>query len=200
MFSFDESELSAQRNFECKFWNFSLNIWKVHSDFAIFKDLYFAISFFGVALIFCKEQQKHSGQQCSRSINLVSRDFVDSTAIATSPAVKKRSLCYQSNPTLTFPLSAATFWPKYVWHKSRCAFTMVHFKLVKWSLIYMWHVWEVNIHLTKVPKNAIRRLLLGDFGCSQNWSCGNFVRSTYYIIMDHILCYLCCLCHCFQRR
>ena len=109
MLLFDESELSAQRNFGCKFWIFSLNIWKVHSDFAIFKDLYFAISFFGAALIFCKEQQKHSGQQCSRSINLVSRDFVDSTAIATSSAVKKRSLCPQINPTLTFPLSAATF-------------------------------------------------------------------------------------------
>ena len=93
-----------------------------------FQGFIFCNSFFGAALIFCKEQQKHSGQQCSRSINLVSRDFVDSTAIATSSAVKKRSLCPQINPTLTFPLSAATFWPKYIWHKSRCALPMVHLK------------------------------------------------------------------------
>ena len=49
------------------------------------------------AIIRCEKQRKHSGQHCRWSINLLSRDFVDSTrevgAIATSQAVKKRSLC-----------------------------------------------------------------------------------------------------------
>ena len=51
---------------------------------------------FAPPIIYCKKQQKHSGQQCSWSINLLSGDFVDSTrgdAIATSKAVKTRSLC-----------------------------------------------------------------------------------------------------------
>ena len=119
---------------ECskEFWMQILEFFFKHLESALwlcnFQGFIFCNSFFGAALIFCKEQQKHSGQQCSRSINLVSRDFVDSTAIATSSAVKKRSLCPQINPTLTFPLSAATFWPKYIWHKSRCALPMVHLK------------------------------------------------------------------------
>ena len=190
MLSFDESELSAQRNFECKFWILGKSLTLQSSRIYI-------LHLFGAALIFCKEQQKHSGQQCSRSINLVSRDFVDSTAIATSPAVKKRSLCYQSNPTLTFPLSGATFWPKYVWHKSRCAFTVVNFKVV--ANIYVTHLGSKYPPWRKFL-NAIRRLLLEEFGCSQKISCGNFVRSTCNIIIDHILYCHCCFCHYLHRH
>ena len=74
-------------------------IWKLHrgtSRAMYFSDLFICNLIFS-AIIRCEKQRKHSGQHCRWSINLLSRDFVDSTrevgAIATSQAVKKRSLC-----------------------------------------------------------------------------------------------------------
>ena len=75
-------------------------IWKLHrgtSKATYFSDFFFICNLIFSAIIRCEKQRKHSGQHCRWSINLLSRDFVDSTrevgAIATSQAVKKRSLC-----------------------------------------------------------------------------------------------------------
>ena len=61
------------------------------------RDLDFCNSTFA-AIMYCKKQQKHSGQQCSWSINLLFGGILlilgGGDAIATSWAVKKSSLCF----------------------------------------------------------------------------------------------------------